>query len=170
MIMQFFKFSSLLLATFLLCSNALESSCVIESLMLLNNSALLEAANNKMMFMEKKCDSTEVNDVCSSSSTTIGPYAHWMYTVNFTANDAIGVLSSFETSCEDAGGNFVLLSFDIGFETKGNSQYQYLDYSVTGNPSCLGDLCDNETVVGDFIQYAWASAFNRTVYNFTLND
>jgi hypothetical protein len=170
MIMQFYKFSALLLATFPLFSDALESSCVVESLMLLNNSALLEAANNKWMFMHKKCVSTEVNDVCSGSNTTIGPYAHWMYTVDFTGNNAIEVLSSFETSCEDAGGKVALVSFDIGFETKGNSQYQYLDYSVTGNPSCLGNHCDNATVVGDFIQYAWASALNRTVYNFTLND
>jgi hypothetical protein len=98
------------------------------------------------------------------------------------STEAKDVNDNFIRECENAGGQLILETFDIGLVSKSDDmQYynieegflplyhsKYLDVFITGYLDCVHAAeCKNLT---EFTKYMWGGFYNSEVYNFTLYD
>jgi hypothetical protein len=176
----------LFLSTFITFSKALEPNCTEASWQFLwRSDALVMAMVEQYQFYIDMCKSQPYN-VCSLTNITAGADAHLRAVVYANSTEAKDVNDKVKTECENAGGQVILETFDIGLMSNiDDIEYykfevgdylplydtKYLDIYIAGHVDCIHAYeCENLTHVFEYTRYKWGAFFNSFVYNFTLYD
>lgn len=174
------------LATLPPLSKARDLNCTeATDIMFGRNEALLLSILAEALFMVDMCN-TQPNSVCSLTNVTEGTDVHFRAVVNMNPTEAKDVKDSFKKECENAGGQLILETFDIGLMSNTDDmQYykieeenflplydaKYLDLHIVGFLDCVHALeCENLTEVSSITKSGFGGFFNSVVYNFTLYD
>jgi hypothetical protein len=172
--MHCYKFSSLLqvllLGSWISYSKAVVSNCTNESFSLFPKMA--ESDRRKCSYMVNMCDGFQSSNICSFVSTTDVSGVHGKAVIDMISTD--NIRNEYKDSCKEAGGKFILCSFDIQLkkdERRILGVYQTLSLSVIGYPECVGmSSCNNTTDAAEYITHGLEYFFNASAYNFTVTD
>jgi hypothetical protein len=167
-------------------ATALDVNCTDASYLIFGSSeALQEAFVATAKYMLDMCNE-QPNNVCSWVNVTDGTAVHLKATINMTSMEADETNKMLKRECKNAGGQYVLETFDIGFKSESDyMQYysvenqmfmplydsKYFDISILGYIDCADSTeCRNETELSEFIKIGWDGSFNASIYNFTLHN
>jgi hypothetical protein len=133
-------------------ATALDLNCTEASyLLFMGSEALNEAFILMYKFIMDMCNH-QPNNVCSWANVTDGTAVHLRATINLTSIEADEIKNNIKRECSNAGGQYILETYDIGF--KSNIDYvqyysfesnsyvplgdsEYFDISFVGSPYCI---------------------------------
>jgi hypothetical protein len=133
---------------------------------------MAESDRRKGLYLVNMCDEFQSSNICSSVNTTDVTGVHGRAVIDMISMD--NIRNEYKDSCEEAGGKFILCSFDIQLkkdEKRILEVYQTLSLSVTGYPECVGmSRCNNTTDAAEYIIHGLEYFFNASAYNFSSTD